>query len=256
MRGTLREGFERRSGTRASRRGCEPGSRKIPSDGTEFIRDRIPLDAVWTVSFCFKFLPMLHCRMEGLTQGKEEIVEYLDVYDENNEPLARNAPRDVVHAEGLWHHTVHIYAWRTTPQGPQILAHLRSKNKKQYPGRLDPVFGGHVKSGRSERQTVIDELQEETGIRADSDRLQEHRFVKKDDPISAPNDREFNMIFTYELNNAEVAALKLDPEEVESTTWLSPDQMRADIADHPETWRPSREELDNGLGAISVILKK
>jgi hypothetical protein len=43
--------------------------------------------------------------------------EYLDVFDENNQPTGVVLPRRQVHAEGLWHRTVHIYLFRKGADG-------------------------------------------------------------------------------------------------------------------------------------------
>jgi hypothetical protein len=51
VRGTLREGFEGRSGSHASRRGREPGSRNFLRDDARNIRDRIPPDAFCVTNF-------------------------------------------------------------------------------------------------------------------------------------------------------------------------------------------------------------
>lgn len=73
--------------------------------------------------------------------------EYLDVFDENNQPTGEILSRRQVHEEGLWRRTVHIYLFRKGATGLEFLLHLRSKLKESSPGLWDTRFGGHIKAG-------------------------------------------------------------------------------------------------------------
>lgn len=180
----------------------------------------------------------------------EKPVEYVDLYDKNNKKLGKSISRDEAHAEGLWHRTVHIYIVRETADNIQVMVHVRSEKKKQYAMKLDPVFGGHIKSGQDEHQAAIEEFKEETGVSPDSKKLKYLGFIKKDDPINAPNDREFNMIFTYHLSPEEEEKLHFDPEEIDSIKWLSLSEIKKDIQDNPGDWRTSIQELTQSIEVI------
>src|SRR5688572_28647605 len=53
----------------------------------------------------------------------------------------------------------------------ELLCQLRSKNKDSHPGLWDCCFGGHSSPGESPEDTAIDELFEESGIKAKKDEL-------------------------------------------------------------------------------------
>lgn len=180
-------------------------------------------------------------------QSKEKPIEYLRIYDEQNQPTEKLVPRDVAHAEGLWHRTVHIYIIRTAAAGIEVLIHTRSLKKKQYAGMLDPVFGGHVQSDQDEHSTAVAELEEEIGIHAASERLVYRGFAKKDDPVHAPNDREFNMIFVYELSKDEEERLSLNTEEIEQVQWVPLRDIQQQVENSTGVWRPSGDELARGI---------
>ena len=187
-------------------------------------------------------------------EKKEKPIEYLTEYDGDNRLTGRIVSRDDAHSEGLWHRTVHIYVVRKTEQGTELLVHMRSKNKKQYAGRFDPVIGGHVKAGESEVQTALSELAEEIGITPDPVRMEYKGFAKKDDPVNAPNDREFNMVYTYVLSAEEYGRIQVDSEEVESVEWMNVEDVRLKIQEHPGRWRPTTDEFELGA-AIARIIK-
>lgn len=185
-------------------------------------------------------------------ETKEAPPEFVDLVNEHNEPLSGKAvSRDQAHAEGLWHRTVHICVTRRSDGGLEVLVHKRSRDKKQYPGTFDPVFGGHIKSGESEKDTALAELQEEIGILPDEGKLVFHGFIKKDDEVKAPNDREFNMLFTYELSPEEEARIQLQTEEVESVQWMPLPELVERIRASEASWRPSVEEMSASLETIS-----
>ena len=120
--------------------------------------------------------------------------EYLDVIDENNQPTGVVLPRRQVHAEGLWHRTVHVYLFRKGANGLEFLLHLRSKLKETSPGLWDTRFGGHIKAGQSVEDGVRDELQEEIGLDTSRIQLIEGEWQKRDFP---PN-REYTKVYFLE----------------------------------------------------------
>ena len=186
-------------------------------------------------------------------EKKEKPSEYLAEYDGNNTLTGRIVSREDAHSEGLWHRTVHIYVIRKTDQGTELLVHMRSKKKKQYAGRFDPVMGGHVKAGESEVQTALSEIAEEIGITPDPVRMEYKGFAKKDDPVNAPNDREFNMIYVYVLSEDEQENMHPDSEEIERIEWMSVQIMQDSLMQNPHRWRPSKDEVGVGLAIASIV---
>ncbi len=96
----------------------------------------------------------------------------LNIVDENDNVIGE-ATRREIHEKGLLHREIHV--WFVTPKGEIIFQH-RAKDKDTYPDLLDATVGGHVEMEDSYEKTAIKEIEEETGIHADTKDL---HFIKK-----------------------------------------------------------------------------
>jgi len=112
------------------------------------------------------------------------------------------------------------------------------------------VFGGHIQSGKTDEDTALSELEEETGISPDRTKLVFHGFIRKDDEEKAPGDKEFNMIYSYGLSDDEQVKIELQEEEVESAQWMPLSSLNKLVSESGEKWRPSSEELSASLNVL------
>jgi isopentenyldiphosphate isomerase len=87
--------------------------------------------------------------------------EMIDVVDENGVPTGQAKPRSLIHRDGDWHRTVHL--WVTNARG-EILFQKRSLAKESFPGAWDVSAAGHIESGETSGHAAIKELHEELGI--------------------------------------------------------------------------------------------
>lgn len=85
--------------------------------------------------------------------------EFLQVLDENGNPLNKLELRSIVHKKGLWHQEV---ACICINRNRQILLQKRSKNKKSYPSCW-ALFAGHVVEYDDIKESIIKEMREELG---------------------------------------------------------------------------------------------
>lgn len=92
--------------------------------------------------------------------------ELWDLYDENRNPLGRIHVRGVPLKEGEYHLVVDI--WTITPDG-RILIDKRHPDKPW--GGLWECSGGSVTAGEDSLTGAIRELEEEIGIKANTDEL-------------------------------------------------------------------------------------
>src|SRR3990172_2229916 len=83
--------------------------------------------------------------------------------------------RENIHKQGLLHREIHV--WFYTPKGEIIFQH-REKDKDTYPDLLDATVGGHVEIGADYESTALQELEEETGVKAVKDNLVVIQTVK------------------------------------------------------------------------------
>ncbi len=91
----------------------------------------------------------------------------LNIVDEKGNIIGVET-RENIHKQGLLHWEVHV--WLYTPKGEIIFQH-REKDKDTYPDLLDATVGGHVEIGADYENSALQELEEETGIRATKDNL-------------------------------------------------------------------------------------
>lgn len=95
--------------------------------------------------------------------------ELWDAYDRNEKFLGYQVPRSMAKSlpEGVYHIVVYVYSRRTDGC---ILTTQRSRNKT-YPLKWE-VTGGSILAGETPPQGAVRELQEETGIIADTKELE------------------------------------------------------------------------------------
>ena len=171
--------------------------------------------------------------------------ELLDIVDENNDLTGENALRSKIHAEGIWHRTVHIYLFRKNNNEVEFLVHLRSPFKDLHPNCWDTRFGGHIKSGLTLEEGVKAELEEEIGLDADGYELIEGEWRKRN---IMPN-REFTKTYFLEYPG-DIADLKFNDGEVQEIKWLSIQEIKDSLTKNPEIWSGNI----NGFTEISNYL--
>ncbi|MDR2269180.1 MAG: NUDIX domain-containing protein [Rickettsiales bacterium] len=87
------------------------------------------------------------------------MAEFLDVYDANRK-LVGAADRNVAHAFGLWHKTVHCWlVW-----DGKLVFQRRSRKLDNNGGKLYTTASGHVSAGESVEQAFLREIEQEIGI--------------------------------------------------------------------------------------------
>ena len=77
------------------------------------------------------------------------------------------ASRREVHAQGLWHRTLHLWL-ALADDGGSLLYQLRSASTANWPGRLDASVAGHLLAGEDYRDAMR-ESREEIGIAVPAD---------------------------------------------------------------------------------------
>ena len=113
-------------------------------------------------------------------------MEYIDIFDENNNPMGKIKEKTKAHEEGNFHRTAHIWIINGKKE---LLLQKRSATKKSHPNCWDISGAGHIRAGESVIEGAIRELKEELGIEANENDL---RFI---DIIKAVNKLKQN--FNY-----------------------------------------------------------
>jgi len=139
----------------------------------------------------------------------------LDIVDENGRAIGR-APREVVHARGLWHRTAHVWVIMPTFAGGSLLFQRRSATKDVAPDLLDVSVGGHVAPGEEPIVAAVQELAEELGVDVEPAQLRPLGARQAARRFGTTIDREIQVLFGiaddrplagYRAQADEVAAL-------------------------------------------------
>ena len=88
--------------------------------------------------------------------------EQIDILNPDGTPAGYSCGRTRVHAEGLWHRTIHVWAFNSEGK---ILFQLRARVKENNPGLLDTSCAGHISAGDTSINAAVRELREELGVK-------------------------------------------------------------------------------------------
>ena len=161
--------------------------------------------------------------------------EQIDILNADGSPAGYSCGRTKVHAEGLWHRTVHIWAFDSKGR---ILFQLRSRVKENNPGLFDTSCAGHISAGDSSVNAAVRELREELGVRKSSRDL-EYLFEAKHESVlngGSYLDNEYYDVYKITLSDDEANALVPQPGEVDSFKWMTREEFFAKHRMHPENF--------------------
>lgn len=152
-------------------------------------------------------------------------MEYFDVRNQDGIKTGEVKERSLVHRDGDWHATSHVWIARQNPVTgyAELLLQKRSASKDSFPGCYDISAAGHIESGDDYLPCALRELKEELGIEAEASDLTylfTHTGCMEGNFHGEPfKNCEISAVYLYTKPvNAE--ELKLQPEEVESVVWM------------------------------------
>ena len=122
-------------------------------------------------------------------------MEYIDIFDENNNPLGEIKEKSKAHEEGNFHRTAHIWIMNNKKE---LLLQKRSATKKSHPNCWDISGAGHIMSGETVIEGAIRELKEELGIEVKETDL---KFISVVKSTKNPKNQEFGYVYLLESNN-------------------------------------------------------
>lgn len=151
--------------------------------------------------------------------------ERLQVVDENDNPV-RIATREEAWKNG-WI-LRHSYMVLRDKDG-NFLLQQRSQKKKSNPGIWTWAATGHVDEGETYEIAAPRELFEEIGVKAE---LTPIGKIRSSHPNKFGVVDAFITVFTGIVDHD--VAITVDPEEVETTRWFSPSELKQMMTDTPE----------------------
>lgn len=139
--------------------------------------------------------------------------EYTDLYDENKnltgEKLFREKGTKLIVPKGRY--SIVVLAFIENSKG-EFLFQMTSKRKKN----VWATTGGHVKSGQTSKEAIIEEIKEELGIDINEDEVKLFKTYKYDDA--------FKDVF-YIKKDIDINSLTYEKDEVEYVKYLTKDKI-------------------------------
>lgn len=159
--------------------------------------------------------------------------ERIDILNPDGTFAGYDRGRTEVHAKGLWHRTVHIWAF---DKAGRIVFQLRSHLKENNPNLLDTSCAGHISAGDDSRHAGVRELREEMGVVKTPEDLEylfeaTHENVLNDGTYF---DNEYYDTYKITLSDAEAASLVPQPGEVDDFVWMTVEEFLEMHKAHPE----------------------
>jgi isopentenyldiphosphate isomerase len=168
--------------------------------------------------------------------------ELIEVCDRDGRMTGVVKPKAAIHRDGEWHRAVHV--WIVTPEG-RLLLQRRAAVKENHPDRWDVSFAGHVSAGESVTEAAVREGFEELGIAFRSEELEWIAALPQQEVLRGGTylDNELATIFLLR-RDVELAALRLQAEEVSDARLVSPDELERMIRDGDPDLVPHGEEYE------------
>ena len=140
-------------------------------------------------------------------------MEYIDIVDENNNPIGKVKEKQQAHEDGNFHRTAHV--WIINDKN-ELLLQKRSASKKTHPNCWDISGAGHIKAGESVVDGAIRELKEELGVEVEEKDLQYIATIK-----STKNPKNMEFQYVYLLNcNKEIEEYIFEDNEVSEVKYI------------------------------------
>lgn len=156
--------------------------------------------------------------------------EMWQLYDNQGRALAgQGATKDNVYGNGLLHEASHVWIYRQTPDGTEVLLQKRAANKRTWPNRYDISAAGHIDLGEEPVTAALRETKEEIGLAIDAEDLklisvQRAYIVAENGAI----ENEYQWLYVLRLD-AE-ASFNLQMSEVASVEWLKLTDLETNIS--------------------------
>lgn len=107
-------------------------------------------------------------------------MEYIDIFDYNNNPTGEIKEKTQAHEDGNFHRTAYVWIMNDKKE---LLLQKRSATKKSHPNFWDISGVGHIRAGETVIEGAIRELKEELGVEEKAEGLliheEEYKYLFK-----------------------------------------------------------------------------
>lgn len=171
-------------------------------------------------------------------------MELLELRKEDGSLTGEVRERSMVHENGDLHGTSHVWIVRVSREGKfEILMQKRSTNKDSYPGCYDISSAGHISAGCGYLDSALREMEEELGIQAEAEDLQEAfthlGYAEAEFYGKTFKNAEISKVYVYG-EPVEIQNLKLRREEVEGVCWMDYETLLSEVRTETEKGKPEK----------------
>src|ERR1035437_1217079 len=156
----------------------------------------------------------------------EEIFDVVNAQDE----VISQAPRQEVHARGLWHRAVHVLVFNARGE---VFLQKRSMKKDAAKGKWDSSSSGHLDTGEAYDACAVREVREEIGLdiqaRTATGASQPLQRLFK---IDARQETGWEFCWIYRCESE--GPFVLHPEEIETGDWFAPEAVTQWVNEKPQ----------------------
>jgi isopentenyl-diphosphate delta-isomerase len=144
--------------------------------------------------------------------------ELWQLYDEQGRPLAgKGATKKETFSKGLLHAAAHVWIWRLTATGPEVLLQKRAANKTTWPNCYDISAAGHIDLDEAPLAAGLRESQEEIGLDIAPEQLQLFSVQRAHLRAGESVENEFQWLYLLRLDSQHTFAMQTA--EVDSVAW-------------------------------------
>lgn len=154
-------------------------------------------------------------------------MEYIDIFDENNNPIGERKEKQQAHEDGNFHRTAHV--WIINDKN-ELLLQKRSASKKSHPNCWDISGAGHIRAGESITEGAIRELKEELGVEATEKDLNYIATIKS---TKNPKNMEFGYVYLLSCNK-KIKDYTFEDEEVSEVKYVYYEELEKMVEDKVE----------------------
>jgi len=181
--------------------------------------------------------------------------EPVDILDEQGGKTGQTLLKSQAHKQGLWHGGAHIWIYNSKGE---VLLQLRSPKKVVKPNVWDVSVSGHIPAGKTPLETVVEEAQEELGLKVKPEELVYIGKVIFDD-LMPPDDwrhRVHTEVYALLQDSLKLSDLNLEEAEISDARWISLGQFSKDLKDPSKAYlySPNRVSYKLALAQIPKLL--
>jgi len=178
-------------------------------------------------------------------------MEQIDIITPNGEFTGTCADRSIIHAQGLWHRTVHV--WMRNALG-ELLLQKRASTKDTHPNLWDISSAGHLSAGDSSIQGAVREAMEELGLSIDPSKLHLLFTLKQhwESPGKTIIENEIKDVYLYELP-IDMNTITVDPAEVSDVRFLPIEELKRDLVKNSQLYVPHEEEYARLFAHLALV---